>query len=62
MKEYQVTQQMLKNIVVVKKDDMMIGKKKPSIMKVDIFDRHEDQFSQKKLKRRTRINESIRII
>ena len=29
---------------------MIIGKKKPSIMKVNIFDKVEDQFTQKKLK------------
>jgi hypothetical protein len=29
---------------------MTIGKKKPSIMKVDVFDKVEDQFTQKKLK------------
>ncbi len=48
--EYQVTQQMLKEHCGCEEGRMMIGKKKPSIMKVDIFDRHEDQFSQKKLK------------
>ena len=29
---------------------MVIGKKKPSIMKVDIFEKPDDQFTQKKLK------------
>ena len=41
---------MLKEHCGCEEGRMMIGKKKPSIMKVDIFDRHEDQFSQKKLK------------
>ena len=27
-----------------------IGKKKPSIMKVDVFDKPDEQFTQKKLK------------
>jgi hypothetical protein len=29
---------------------MVIGKKKPSVMKVEVFDKVEDQFTQKKLK------------
>jgi len=29
---------------------MIIGKKKPSVMKVAIFDKIEDQFTKKKLK------------
>ena len=48
--DYQVTQQMLKEHSGCEEGRMIIGKKKQSIMKVDIFDKVEDQFTQKKLK------------
>ena len=48
--DYQVTQQMLKEHCGCEEGRMVIGKKKPSIMKVDTFEKHEDQFTQKKLK------------
>ncbi len=48
--DYQVTQQMLKEHCGCEEGRMTIGKKKPSIMKVNIFDKVEDQFTQKKLK------------
>ena len=48
--DYQVTQQMLKEHSGCEEGRMVIGKKKPSIMKVDIFEKPEDQFTQKKLK------------
>ena len=48
--DYQVTQQMLKEHCGCEEGRMTIGKKKPSIMKVDVFDKVEDQFTQKKLK------------
>ena len=48
--DYQVTQQMLKEHCGCEEGRMVIGKKKPSIMKVDTFEKPEDQFTQKKLK------------
>ena len=48
--DYQVTQQMLKEHCGCEEGRMQIGKKKPSIMKVDVFDKPEEQFTQKKLK------------
>jgi hypothetical protein len=48
--DYQVTQQMLKEHCGCEEGRMVIGKKKPSIMKVDVFEKPEDQFTQKKLK------------
>ena len=48
--DYQVTQQMLKEHCGCEEARMVIGKKKPSIMKVDTFEKPEDQFTQKKLK------------
>jgi hypothetical protein len=48
--DYQVTQQMLKEHCGCEEGRMVIGKKKPSIMKVDIFEKPDDQFTQKKLK------------
>ena len=48
--DYQVTQQMLKEHSGCEEGRMVIGKKKPSIMKVDVFEKPEDQFTQKKLK------------
>jgi hypothetical protein len=41
---------MLKEHCGCEEGRMVIGKKKPSIMKVDTFEKHEDQFTQKKLK------------
>ena len=46
----QVTQQMLKEHCGCEEGRMQVGKKKPSIMKVDVFDQPEDQFYSKKLK------------
>ena len=48
--DYQVTQQMLKEHCGCDEGRMVIGKKKPSVMKVEVFDKVEDQFTQKKLK------------
>ena len=48
--DYQVTQQMLKEHCECDEGRMTIGKKKPSVMKVAVFDKVEDQFTQKKLK------------
>ena len=51
--DYQVTQQMLKEHCGCDEGRMIIGKKKPSVMKVAVFDKVEDQFTQKKLKEET---------
>ena len=48
--DYQETQQMLKEHCGCEEGRMIIGKKKPSVMKVAIFDKIEDQFTKKKLK------------
>ena len=41
---------MLKEHCGCEEGRMQVGKKKPSIMKVDVLDKPEDQFTQKKLK------------
>ena len=51
-KDYQVTQQMLKDHCGCEEGRMQIGKKKPSIMKVVMFDKPE-ALTQKKLKEET---------
>ncbi len=48
--DYQETQQMLKEHCGCEEGRMIIGKKKPSVMKVAVFDKVEDQFTKKKLK------------
>jgi hypothetical protein len=50
--DYQVTQQMLKEHCGCEEGRMQIGKKKPSIMKVVMFDKPE-ALTQKKLKEET---------
>ena len=48
--DYQPTQQMLKEHCGCEEGRMLIGKKKPTVMKVDVFEKTEEQFTQKKLK------------
>ena len=48
--DYQPTQQMLKEHCGCEEGRMLVGKKKPTVMKVNVFEKTEEQFTQKKLK------------